>query len=109
MYNTLSLLYTTLPSPEAAETVVRTLLDEKLIVCAHMNPMGTSWYMWEDASVASPECILWLKTHPKKLQEAFKRLSALHPYDVPCIVNLPPSTVNSTYAEWMREFLSISD
>lgn len=43
------LCVTTVPSVEAGRSLVRTLVDRRLVACGTILPGGTSIYRWKDA------------------------------------------------------------
>ena len=101
------LVYIPCPSTEVAEKIARTLLQEKLIGCANLIPGMKSLYWWEEKIEASSECILLLKTmeSPDAKEKIFKRVTELHPYDVPCIMSFTPDQVNASYLSWLQSCL----
>lgn len=99
------LYYVPCPDEATAEKISRTLLQEKLIGCANIIPGMKSLYWWEGKIEASSEYILILKTlessdAPKFLE---KRIAELHPYSVPCVMQLPVTAVNESYKKWLEE------
>lgn len=89
------ILYTTWPGGEAAAQAARTLLDERLIACANILPAGRSIFRWEGRIEDGPETVALFKTSAERAGEARDRLTALHPYDEPCILALEADTQNS--------------
>lgn len=98
-----AMLYTTFPEAEAALIVARTLIDERLVACANLLPGMRSLYRWQGRLEEASEVVLLLKTTAARRPEAMARLAQLHPYDVPCVVEVPLGAVHGPYGEWLRE------
>lgn len=82
------LLYTTWPSAEPARSAAATLLDERLIACANILGASTSVYRWQGEVQEEAETVALFKTSAGRARAARDRLSALHPYEEPCIIAL---------------------
>lgn len=100
------LLVTTFSDEAAAATVVRSLLDEHLIACGTLIPGARSMYRWKGAVEESTEVAVLLKTSSDAASRCMVRLAELHPYEVPEIIELEPTSVSVPYARWIRESLS---
>ncbi|WP_413558243.1 divalent-cation tolerance protein CutA [Bdellovibrio sp. HCB209] len=99
--------YIPCPDQKCAETIARTLLQEKLIGCANVIPGMTSMYWWEGKIETSSEYILILKTLEssdagKNLES---RVTELHPYDVPCVMALDVASINDSFKNWLEQSL----
>ena len=101
----MTLLYIPCPDQTTAETISRTLLEEKRIGCANIIPGMTSRYWWEGKIETSSEYILILKTSESSdaLNSLEKRILELHPYDIPCVMRLPVAAINDSYKKWLEE------
>ncbi|HEX7674977.1 MAG TPA: divalent-cation tolerance protein CutA [Bdellovibrio sp.] len=101
----MTLLYIPCPDQTTAETISRTLLEEKRIGCANIIPGMTSMYWWEGKIETSSEYILILKTSESSdaLNSLEKRILELHPYDIPCVMRLPVAAINDSYKKWLEE------
>lgn len=107
MSNTsLTLIYVTTPDETTAKTIARTLLQEKLIACANILPHMTSLYHWDNAIQCNSECVLLLKTCNIPFQTLEKRITELHPYDIPCIFSINTKNTSQPYLSWLQQSLS---
>jgi periplasmic divalent cation tolerance protein len=95
-------ILTTLPSREAAETIARTLVDERLAACVQLVDGVRSIYRWEGRIDESAEVQLIAKTTPAAAPALIDRLRALHPYQVPEILTLE-AAASDAYARWLRD------
>jgi periplasmic divalent cation tolerance protein len=98
------LILSTFADEESAVPAIRSLLDEGLIACGSLMPGVRSIYRWRGNIEKSVQVIL--KTTAEKAARCMARLTELHPYEVPEIVEVEPSSVGVPYALWIRETLS---
>ncbi|NJE76511.1 divalent-cation tolerance protein CutA [Thermococcus sp. ES12] len=99
------LVYTTFPDWESAESIVRTLLERKLIACANLRE-HRALYLWEGKIEEDTEVGAILKTEVGKWRELREALKEMHPYEVPVIARIEVDKVNREYAEWLERVLS---
>ena len=95
------LVLTTLPTRDAALTIARTLVDERLAACVQLVDGLLSIYRWEGRIDESAECQLVAKTTPAAVAALVDRLRTLHPYDVPEILSLD-ATASAAYGAWLQ-------
>ncbi len=93
---------TTMPDTDAAVTLARTLVDERLAACVNVLPAMRSIYRWEGAVHDEGERQLVIKTSEAMLPALEARLRALHPYDVPELLVLAAEAAEA-YGRWMLE------
>ncbi len=96
----LYILYIPCPNADAAEEIARILLEERLVACANILPAMQSLYHWEGEIVQESEVLLLLKTQATQLEAVERRVSDLHPYDIPCITAWTCSA-NAAFARWV--------
>jgi periplasmic divalent cation tolerance protein len=96
------LVLTTFPDADAAAGAVRTLVSEKLAACGTILPGARSIYAWEGKIEDATEVVVLLKTTPKLYAKLEKRLTKLHPYEVPEVVAWEPGAVAAPYAAWLE-------
>jgi len=101
----LRLLVTTFADEQAATTVVRRLLEEKLIACGTILPSAHSLYRWQGKIEESSESVVLMKTDPESAVRCMEVIQELHPYEVPEIILLEPEAVSEPYLFWVREAL----
>lgn len=100
------LVYITNPNQETAVRVARHLLEKRLIACANIFPI-TSLYWWEGKIAEEAECVLIAKTMPEQYKEVQHEVERVHPYTVPCVIEIDAG-VNDKYFAWMRAAISHS-
>ena len=93
----------TAPTMDAAETVVGSLLDERLIACGSMIPGVESLYRWKGAVHRDEEVVVIIKTVRRLVPRVLERARALHPYDVPELLVQEVADGNPAYLDWVEE------
>ena len=99
---------TTVASPEEAVTLVRTLLDRRLIACGTLMPGARSLYRWQGKIADEREVVVLLKTRSARLQQLQTAFAELHPYKVPELLALSVDTGLEKYLEWINGETSLS-
>ncbi len=94
-------LYVTNPSKKAAERLAEHLLKKRLIACANIIA-SESRYRWKGKLAREREYILIAKTSLLRRAEAVREIEKVHPYEIPCIVELQ-ARANAAYARWIEK------
>ncbi len=89
-------------SPEQAEPILVTLLEEKLVGCGNIIPSVASRYWWDGEIQRDAEAVLLMETTEDRIDEATARLRELHAYEVPKIIVIDPLSVDADYLAWLR-------
>lgn len=97
----LAIVLTTLPGLDAAESLVRALLDERLIACGNLVPGVHSIYRWEGEVVREEEVLAILKTTSTFAGLVLDRVVQLHPYTVPEVIEIEAGRVSAAYRDWV--------
>ena len=97
------LVLTTCATVEDADTVVRYLLERRLIACGSVIPGVTSTYVWNSGVEQSSEVQVVLKTNATLREVVMQTLSEIHPYEIPEIVCLAPDAVHAPYLAWVTD------
>jgi periplasmic divalent cation tolerance protein len=90
------------PDEEAAGTIARALVEERLAACVHVSAAGRSVYRWKGAVEEARELLLIVKARADRLDGLASRIVALHPYEVPEVLALPVSRGLAPYLDWLR-------
>lgn len=86
-----------------AESLARTLLEERLIACANLIKGVHSLYWWDGKIQSGAETIILMKTPASKINALMRRVRSLHSYSVPEFLALPILESNPAYAEWVAK------
>lgn len=90
----------TFPSAEAAASIGKTLVEERLCACINLLGPVRSIYRYRDQLQDDTEVLGLLKTPADRFDALSARLRALHPYEVPEIVALSAPAVSDSYLAW---------
>lgn len=94
------LLYTTHPDEACARRIGQSLLAAKLIACANYFPMNSE-YLWLGQLASEQECVAVYKTTKQLAERASKHIETVHPYEIPCILQLTVAA-NEAYEQWIH-------
>ena len=92
----------TAPNKQEAVSIVRALLEERLIACANILDPVHSLFWWKGKIAEEKEVLVLMKSQKTLFGKLSERVTALHSYDVPEILALPIVEGSSSYIEWMR-------
>lgn len=91
----------TVPSDAVAETLARTLLDERLVACVNVLPGVRSLYRWQGKIEDDRELLLVMKTQASRYPALEARIRALHPYEVCEVLAFDASAGSAPYLAWL--------
>ena len=94
-------VFSTFPNPEVAAEVARTLVTEQLCACANLVPAVRSIYAWQGQLCDETETLAILKTTTQRLDALTRRLTELHPYDLPEAIAVPVMGGHAPYLAWV--------
>lgn len=92
---------TTLEDLEQARTLVRRLVDERLVACGTVLPGATSIYRWEGAVTTASEAVVLLKTTGARWDGLVAAVERHHPYSTPELLALPVAAGLDRYVAWV--------
>ncbi|AUS77366.1 divalent-cation tolerance protein CutA [Actinoalloteichus sp. AHMU CJ021] len=98
-----ALVVTTTDSVEAAESLARSAVDERLAACAQIVGPVTSVYRWEGEVQTDREWQVVCKTTGAASERLVEHLRSAHSYDVPEVIVVPITSGNPAYLAWMDE------
>ena len=85
------------------ESLVRTLVEERLVACGNIVPGVRSIYRWQGAVEESAEALIIFKTTAEAWPQLKERLAQLHPYDVPELLLVTIDDGYAPYLNWVEE------
>ncbi|WP_233492862.1 divalent-cation tolerance protein CutA [Chromobacterium sp. ATCC 53434] len=91
------------PDQPVAERIAAALVDERLAACVNILAPCRSVYRWQDQVERAEEIPLLIKTRRDVYDRLERRLTQLHPYQVPEIVALPLALGLSAYLTWVSD------
>jgi periplasmic divalent cation tolerance protein len=102
------LVLTTVSSEDEAVTLIRTLLERRLIACGTIMPGARSLYRWQGKIADEREVVLLLKTRSARVEALQEAFGSLHPYKVPELLALAVDSGLEKYLEWINAETSLS-
>lgn len=97
----------TAPDEAVAESLVRRLVDERVVACGNIVRGVTSIYRWRDAVEHESEALIVFKTTAAGADRLLERVPELHPYDVPEVLVLSVDGGHASYLAWVGENVSV--
>jgi periplasmic divalent cation tolerance protein len=93
---------TSLPSVEAAQSLARSLIEQKLAACIQLSNGIQSIYRWEGKICEESEVLLFAKTTVNQWTAISSFIQKNHPYDLPEILAFTPERYSVQYGEWVN-------
>lgn len=95
-------VYTTVSSQEEARLIAKTLVEGKLVACAHISAIE-SFYTWDGAVQECQEFRLALKTTAARYKAVEAAILDLHSYELPDVHAVALEQVSEPYAAWVEQ------
>ncbi len=86
----------------AADELAAALLDERLVACVQVTAPVVSHFDWNGERQRASERLLIMKTTATVLESLRMRLTELHPYDVPEILEFEAASGLGAYTAWVN-------
>jgi periplasmic divalent cation tolerance protein len=97
------LILVTAGSETEAETIAKTLIEERLVACVNIVSPMRSLYRWDGKVVDDREWLLISKTVASHFAAVEARVKALHSYQVPEVIAVPIQFGSDAYIQWVRD------
>ena len=94
------ILISTFPNKKIITKIANQLVKKKLTACVNITKIA-SVYSWKGKIENQSEYLALFKTTKTKLKSLKKELEQLHPYDVPEIIEINPTSINKPYLKWL--------
>lgn len=91
---------TTTASEADAEALAQAMVQARLAACVQVQAVK-SFYVWNEASCATPECLLLIKTRTAQYPALEAFIRARHSYELPEVVQLPITAGAADYLGWV--------
>jgi periplasmic divalent cation tolerance protein len=103
MSDAVRVVLVTAPNEVVAESLVRRLVEERVVACGTIVPGVSSVYRWEGAIEQETEALVIFKTTARAAERLVRRVPELHPYEVPEVLALPVEAGYVPYLEWVKD------
>lgn len=92
----------TAPAASASD-LARALVAERFAACVNLLPGATSVYRWDGEVQEEGETLLVAKTTRAAFDALCRRVTELHPYDVPECIAVPVTAGLPAYLHWVQQ------
>lgn len=90
-----------LPDQGSAESLARTVIEQRLAGCVNVLAPCTSVYRWQGKVETATEVPVFIKTTRERYAALEAVIKANHPYELPEIIAVPLSAGLPAYLTWV--------
>ncbi len=101
MSDEIVLAYITTRDAGEAESIGRTLVEERWCACVNIVTGMRSIYRWQGGIEQADEAVLIAKTRATLFPALAARVRALHSYSTPCVLELKVGRGEDAYVRWL--------
>ena len=99
--NEYRLVLSTCSDKSTANTLATTLVEENLAACVNVVDNIHSIYRWREKVESCQEYLLIIKIKAANYDKVEKRITELHPYELPEIIAVPITAGLPAYLNWI--------
>ena len=99
--NEYRLVLSTCSDINTANTLAIALVEENIAACVNVIDNIHSTYRWQGKVESSKECLLIIKIKAANYDNVEKRITELHPYELPEIIAVPIIAGLPAYLNWI--------
>lgn len=96
-----SVVLTTMPNSEIAQSIMRLVVEERLAACGSVLPAVVSIYRWQGTVEVADEVQVIFKTTTENVTKLIARVTELHPYEVPEAISMNIADGLPAYLAWI--------
>ncbi|MFT5683381.1 MAG: periplasmic divalent cation tolerance protein [Myxococcota bacterium] len=90
-------------APGEGATLLRSLLEERIVAGGNIVPGIRSLYRWKGEICDEAEELLVMETSSADLAAKIARIEALHSYAVPKVLAIEPTDGPAAYLAWVKQ------
>ncbi len=94
-------VFSTCDSEEAASTLARTLVEQRLAACVNIVPGARSIYHWQGKLEDAAEWVLIIKSRRDLFERLREAIAQTHSYEIPEVIALPVVDGSEAYLAWL--------
>ena len=98
-----SIVYVTASTESEAVGIGEALISERLAAAVNIVHSVRSLFRWRDRVEDKAECLMVIKTRRSLVDQLIDRTTALHGYEVPCVIATPIVAGSSRYLNWIQQ------
>ncbi len=98
----LKMIWTTCSYDEST-SLVRSLLEKRLIGCANIFEPHTALYWWNGEICEDKEVTIIMETNENLVHKTISELTKRHSYDTPKIMVFTPESVPKPFQKWLNK------
>jgi periplasmic divalent cation tolerance protein len=91
----------TCASPQEAERLARSLVEQRLAACVIVLPGVASHYWWQGRIETAEECLLLIKSSRESFDQLRSAIEQVHSYEIPEVIALPVVDGAANYLNWI--------
>jgi periplasmic divalent cation tolerance protein len=91
------------PDRPTAERIATAVIEQRLAACANILAPVASLYHWKGSVERAEEIPLVLKSRAALFEDLCATVRGMHPYELPSIVAMELSLVDTGYARWLSD------
>jgi len=95
-------IYAVFANQAEAETIGRTVIEERLAACINILAPCRSIYRWQGAIESAAESPALFKTTLERADALIARVTELHSYSIPAIAVWPIERLPAAYGDWVE-------
>ena len=95
----------TTSNKKEAESIIKQLLEERLIACANIVDSVSSLFWWKHRIEQENETLVIMKSSEKLFRKLIEKIQELHSYEAPEILALPIVAGSKSYFDWLKNSL----
>ncbi|HUI78468.1 MAG TPA: divalent-cation tolerance protein CutA [Bryobacteraceae bacterium] len=92
----------TCASEQEAESLARSMVEQRLAACVNVIPRVRSYYRWKGALESAEEWLLVIKSSRDRFERLMAALEKAHSYEIPEVLALPVVEGAANYLNWIE-------